>query len=73
MGRVCIYARVKCRGGKRAEPSHPIVGKKIILKTERFRNGNRSLLFREMELNIKQPVKRGQNGRLQEGGSGRRE
>lgn len=72
-GRVWVYAGVKCRGGKGAEPSHPIVGEKIVLKTGRFRDGNRSLLFREMDLNIKQPVKRGQSGRLWEGGSGKRE
>lgn len=69
---MCICAGVKYREGKRAEPSYPIAGKKIILKTEKFRDTNRSVLFRDMELNDKNPLKEGKGGFLWEGGMGGR-
>lgn len=69
-GRVCICAGVKYREGKRAEPSYPIVGKKIIPKTEKFSSRNRSVLFSDMELNNKNQLKEGKSGFLCEGGMG---
>lgn len=53
MGKVYICAGAKCREGKGVESLCLTVGKQIILKTEKFRDGNRSMLFRDMELNIK--------------------
>lgn len=67
---MCICVGVKYREGKRAEPSYPIVGKKIILKTEKFRGRNRSVLFRDMELSNNNRLKEGKSGFLWEGGMG---
>lgn len=58
MGRVCLSAGTKCGEGKTEEPSHPTVGKQIILKTgKKNRSGNRIMLLRDMELNIKKSAK----------------
>lgn len=74
MGRTCICAVAKCGEGKREGSSHPMVGKQIIPETEKkIRSGNRNVLFRAMELNIKRSPKSGQSGCLRGGGNGRGE
>lgn len=56
---MCLSAGAKNRKGKTAETSNPIVSKQVILKTEKkkIRSGNRSMLLKDMELNIEKSAK----------------
>lgn len=60
-------------GRKESRTSDPIVRKKIILKTEKFRDRNRSMLFREHGVKQQKSVKRGQKWFSLGRGNGRKE